>query len=284
MTQPQLTRKESLSLFVSLSVPFALISYILAIRQSEPTLTQLLWLFTVLVSGVNFGWFCRPAARNAGASRDEAQLMAAGVCVVAAAMVGWRLGVVAPLALLGIFYVARVWDSSHRSALYVGAAFSLVPLLVWVGLVNSISAVAWILAIGVFCLVSGCCVLRECADFASAQGSSRHLLPNQMGLPAAAIFARLLHLLALVCWILFGVVADLSRGYWIALLAACLVMVEQHFRFRSSRAYSIESSGIWAAMIFGWLLLVGVLFDGSALSGKLSTIAHELMAFAANMH
>lgn len=155
-----------------------------------------------------------------------------------AAAINWTCFLLSPptLGILLLYsYTKRFTPYAH---LFLGLALGLAPLGAWIAVTESLAwAPVW-LAAAVLAWVAGFDVLYSCQDFkVDRREKGLHSIPKKLGIGGAMRFAKKLHALAALLFLLFWWSAGLGL---VALAGVCLVAVllERQHRLVSPRDLS----------------------------------------------
>ena len=133
-----------------------------------------------------------------------------------------------PLALgvvLGYSYTKRFTWASH---LVLGAALGLAPVGGWIAVRGDLAATPLILGLAVLLWVAGFDILYSLQDEDFDRREGLHSLPVRLGRERAMALARRLHLGAAALFLLTGRLAGLGSIYYLAALAAGLLLWWEH--------------------------------------------------------
>jgi len=127
--------------------------------------------------------------------------------------------------LLGYSYLKRFTRWSH---LGLGLALGLAPSAAWVAVRGSLDPRIVVLTAAVMLWAGGFDVLYACQDFDHDRSAGLHSLPQAMGIPAAFVAARLMHvaMLALLVW--FGFLFHFRIIGWLGIAAVGLLLAYEH--------------------------------------------------------
>jgi 4-hydroxybenzoate polyprenyltransferase len=133
-----------------------------------------------------------------------------------------------PLALavvLGYSYAKRFTWTSH---LVLGAALGIAPVAGWTAVRGDVGAIPLVLGIAVLFWVAGFDILYSLQDEDFDRRTGLHSLPVRLGRARAMALARRLHLGASLGFLLTGWLAGLGWLYFLAALAAGLLLWWEH--------------------------------------------------------
>jgi 4-hydroxybenzoate polyprenyltransferase len=133
-----------------------------------------------------------------------------------------------PLALavvLGYSYAKRFTWASH---LVLGAALGIAPVAGWIAVRGDLAVIPLVLGLAVLFWVAGFDILYALQDEEFDQKIGLHSLPVRLGRARAMALARRLHLTASLGFLLTGWLAGLGWLYYLAALAAGLLLWWEH--------------------------------------------------------
>ncbi|MGQ0551939.1 MAG: UbiA-like polyprenyltransferase [Planctomycetota bacterium] len=266
------------------ALPFALLGLLLGTRGTwpEPRLLLLVLAAMVLARSAAMG-FNRYADRRLDASnpRTAGRALPAGR-VSASAMLGFTAlcgaGFMAlaylinplcfwlsPLVLLlfALYSLSKRYTALAHG--FLGLSLALAPLAAWLAargaLDADLPAVLW-LAAAVLCWVAGFDILYSCQDVAHDQREGLHSVPAQLGIGAALLVARTLHVLMIAALALALWAAELGPLSWAGVGLVALLLVIEH-RLVSAHDLSRVNAAFFTAN--GVVSLVFALFVGTDL-------------------
>jgi 4-hydroxybenzoate polyprenyltransferase len=153
---------------------------------------------------------------------------AALVFVLAAAQLNrlaLELAPVVLLVLLGYSYMKRVTRWSH---LVLGLALGLAPSAAWIAVRGSLDARILVLTAAVALWVGGFDVLYACQDFEHDRAAGLYSLPQAIGIPAAFLAARAMHVAMLGLLVWFGSLFHFYALGWVGIGAVAALLAYEH--------------------------------------------------------
>ena len=129
------------------------------------------------------------------------------------------------IVLLGYSYMKRVTRWSH---LVLGLALGLAPSAAWIAVRGSLDPRILVLTIAVMLWVGGFDVLYACQDFEHDRQVGLHSIPQSLGIPAAFLVARLMHLAMLGLLVTFGCLFHFGIAGWLGIAAAGCLLAYEH--------------------------------------------------------
>jgi 4-hydroxybenzoate polyprenyltransferase len=132
--------------------------------------------------------------------------------------------ILAPVALALIFFYSVTKRFTSATHFFLGLALAIAPIGAWIAQTGRIDLAPVVLAAGVICWVAGFDLIYATQDHDFDRREDIRSLVVKLGIARSLRLAQLLHLLAFVALIAFGVVAQLGRVYYwsIPLIGAAL--------------------------------------------------------------
>jgi 4-hydroxybenzoate polyprenyltransferase len=127
--------------------------------------------------------------------------------------------------VLGYSYTKRFTWASH---LVLGAALSLAPVAGWIAVRGDLGAPPLVLGLAVLLWVAGFDILYALQDEDFDREAGLHSLPVRLGRARAMALAKFLHSGAALSFFLVGWLAGLGWLYFLAVLAAGLLLWWEH--------------------------------------------------------
>ena len=134
--------------------------------------------------------------------------------------------ILAPVALALIFFYSVTKRFTSATHFFLGLALAIAPIGAWIAQTGRIDLAPVVLAAGVICWVAGFDLIYATQDHDFDRREDIRSLVVKLGIARSLRLAQLLHLLAFVALIAFGVVAQLGRVYYwsIPLIGAALFL------------------------------------------------------------
>jgi 4-hydroxybenzoate polyprenyltransferase len=127
--------------------------------------------------------------------------------------------------LLGYSYMKRITRWSH---LVLGLALGLAPTAAWIAVRGTLDPRIVVLTIAVMLWVGGFDVLYACQDFEHDRAAGLHSIPQALGIPAAFLVARIMHLAMLGLLVWFGYLFGFGLAGWLGVAAAGVLLAYEH--------------------------------------------------------
>jgi 4-hydroxybenzoate polyprenyltransferase len=144
--------------------------------------------------------------------------------IATAAAINRLTFILAPVALAVIFFYSLTKRFTSATHFFLGLALALAPIGAWIAQTGRIDLAPIVLGAGVICWVAGFDLIYATQDYDFDRREGIRSLVVKLGIARSLRLAQLLHLLAFVALIAFGVVAPLSALYYwsMPLIAAAL--------------------------------------------------------------
>jgi 4-hydroxybenzoate polyprenyltransferase len=187
-------------------------------------------------------------------------IVSSAVFLLTAAAINRLTLILAPLALALIFFYSLTKRFTSATHFFLGLALAIAPVGAWIAQTGRINLAPIVLAAGVTCWVAGFDLIYATQDYDFDQRERIRSLVVKLGITRSFRVAQLLHLLAFVTLIAFGVVGKLGALYYgsLPLIAAAL--------FYEHRTEKLDLAGVNRAFFqsnafVSAVFLVGVCAD-----------------------
>jgi len=169
----------------------------------------------------------RTASRHLLISKAAAIIalaVSSGGFLLTAAVINQLTLILAPVALALIFFYSLTKRFTSATHFFLGLALAIAPIGAWIAQTGRIDVAPIVLAAGVICWVAGFDLIYATQDYDFDRHEGIRSLVVKLGIARSLQLAQLLHLLAFVALIAFGVVAQLGALYYwsMPLIAAAL--------------------------------------------------------------
>ena len=228
------------------ALPFAYLGMVLAEqRSSHPR--QFLWITVAMASARTLAMSAnriidrrldaqnpRTAARPLPAGRIRLWEMTAmstvslAVFLVSAAMLNplaLALAPVAAVVVVGYSYTKRFTWTSH---FILGWADGIAPAGAWIAVTGTLSWEPVLLAFAVATWIGGFDILYSCQDYDFDIERGLHSIPQKFGIPAALVWAKVMHVLTTASLVAMGPWIGLGFPYYIGCALAAALLVYEH--------------------------------------------------------
>jgi 4-hydroxybenzoate polyprenyltransferase len=229
------------------ALPFALTGALLAWRDQPFSWAQVAWIVTCMVSArsaamgfnrlvdarfdaLNPRTAMRELPRGA-MSRVEATLfvlISSAVFVFAASRLGTLCFILAPVALVIVFWYSLAKRVTAYTQLFLGLALAVAPVGGWIAAGGRSGVEPWLLGLAIGLWVGGFDILYACQDVDFDRGHGLRSIPTRFGVPAAIRFSRVMHVGAVIAMAGLWQAAHLPSLYLAGVaLVAILLFYEQ---------------------------------------------------------
>ena len=158
--------------------------------------------------------------------------------IVASAAINLTTGILAPVALLIIFFYSVTKRFTSATHFFLGAALAVAPAGAWIAQTAHLALPPIVLGLGVICWVAGFDLIYATQDVEFDRRERLHSLVVRLGTARSLRAAQWLHLLMFGALIGFGVVAKLGVAYYAALPLVAAALVYEH---RSARQLDLAA-------------------------------------------
>ncbi|HUP38671.1 MAG TPA: UbiA-like polyprenyltransferase [Vicinamibacterales bacterium] len=229
------------------ALPFALTGALLASRLHPVTWRHVAWIIVCMVTArsaaMGFNRLVdarfdaanpRTASREIPAGRmstTEATIfvvMMSIAFVAASAQLSWLCLMLSPLALIIVFWYSLAKRYVWGTQLFLGLAMAVAPVGGWLAAGGGVAWEPWILGLAIALWVGGFDVLYACQDLDVDRRQHLKSIPVRFGVVRSLLISRAMHIGAVVCLALLGVIAGLGPVYFLGVaVVAGLLVYEQ---------------------------------------------------------
>ena len=229
------------------ALPFAFLGALLA-ANGLPTLRQVLWIIVAMVGARSAAMaFNRIADRSFDARNPRTAnraipagllsvgfvwaftIVAAGVFLLAAAMLNRLTLILAPVALASVLLYSFTKRWTQFSHLVLGWCLSIAPTGAWIAVRGEIgSAVPLLLSLVVLLWTAGFDVLYACQDYEFDRREGLRSIPARVGINRALWISRGLHAGAFVALLALYLTTNLGPLAFAGVIATGALLIYQH--------------------------------------------------------
>ena len=229
------------------ALPFAFLGALLA-ANGLPTLRQVLWIIVAMVGARSAAMaFNRIADRSFDARNPRTAnraipagllsvgfvwaftIVAAGVFLLAAAMLNRMTLILAPVALASVLLYSFTKRWTQFSHLVLGWCLSIAPTGAWIAVRGEIgSAVPLLLSLVVLLWTAGFDVLYACQDYEFDRREGLRSIPARVGINRALWISRGLHAGAFVALLALYLTTNLGPLAFAGVIATGALLIYQH--------------------------------------------------------
>src|SRR5438874_315505 len=148
--------------------------------------------------------------------------------IIAAAAINRLTFVLAPVALVAIFFYSLTKRFTSATHFFLGLALAIAPVGAWIAQTGRVNLAPLVLGAGVICWVAGFDLIYATQDYDFDRREGIRSLAVKLGIARSLRLAQLLHLLTFVALIAFGFVAKLGALYYWSLPLIAVALVYEH--------------------------------------------------------
>jgi len=229
------------------ALPFALTGALLAWRHHPFSWAQVGWIVVCMVGArsaamgfnrlvdarfdaLNPRTAMRELPRGAMTQREAALFVAVAsiVFVFGASRLNTLCFVLAPVALVIVFWYSLAKRFTTYTQLFLGLAMAVAPVGGWIAAGGRGGAEPWLLGLAIGLWVGGFDILYACQDVEFDRGHGLRSIPVRFGVARAILLSRLMHVATVIVMAALWRVADLPSLYFIGVaFVAALLAYEQ---------------------------------------------------------
>jgi len=229
------------------ALPFALTGALLAWREQPFSWSPAAWIVVCMVSarsaamGFNRLVDARYDALNPRTAMREIPrgamsvggarafvAVSSAVFLYAAWCLSFLCFVLAPVALVVVFWYSLAKRYTPYTQFFLGLAMAVAPVGGWIAAGGRGGAEPWLLGLAIGLWVSGFDVLYACQDYEFDRSHGLRSIPTRFGITRAIFLSRTMHVATVACMALLWRVADLPALYLAGVfLVATLLAYEQ---------------------------------------------------------
>lgn len=178
--------------------------------------------------------------------------------VLGAAQLNTLCAALSPVAVALICFYSMTKRFTSWCHAFLGLALSAAPMGAWAAVTGSLlDPEPYLLAMGVLLWVFGFDLIYSTLDIDFDKRFGLFSFPSRFGMEFSLKVSVLLHVLAMVCFSVFGWVADLGFAFTLAWLACLPILYLEHGWARSEDPDHIHQAFFKANAVVSILLLIG---------------------------
>ncbi len=262
------------------ALPFALSAVIMAWRDHEPNMADLLWIivamvgarsaamgFNRIVDAILDGKNPRTAIREIPSgllSGKEALTFvwaSAGLFVFAAAMLGTLCFWLSFPVLFFLFFYSYTKRFTMYCHLYLGFAISLAPLGAWIAITGTLSATPVFLTLALMTYIAGFDILYACQDIDFDRDQGLFSLPALLGPQNAMMVSSILHVATMVFLVTMTITFGMHPVFFFFLGLIAVLLVIEHRLVRPDNLSRINIAFFHMNSLVSIFLVVGVVME-----------------------
>jgi len=229
------------------ALPFALTGGLLAWRDHPFSWPQVAWIVVCMVSArsaamgfnrladarhdaLNPRTSMRELPRGAMTRRDAAVfvIISSVVFLYGASRLNTMCLVLAPVALVIVFWYSLAKRYTAYTQLFLGLAMAVAPVGGWIAAGGGRGVEPWLLGLAIGLWVGGFDILYACQDLDFDRGHGLLSIPTRFGVSRSILLSRIMHVATVVAMAALWRVADLPMLYLVGVaIVAILLTYEQ---------------------------------------------------------
>jgi 4-hydroxybenzoate polyprenyltransferase len=234
------------------ALPFALVGALIAALERPLTWPRLAWIVVAMVTARSAAMAFnrivdarfdalnpRTAGRELPTGRLSRPQALAFLVVSSAAFVastwplGWVCFALSPVALAIVFWYSVAKRFTDYTQFFLGLAMAVAPVGGWLAVGAGLDWPPVLLGLAIGSWVGGFDILYACQDVAFDRAHGLRSIPARFGIPRAILLSRVLHVVAVVCLALLGVVRPLGPVYFAGVGAVAVLLAYEQTLVRA---------------------------------------------------
>ncbi len=183
------------------------------------------------------------------------------IFILSAFMINPLAGYLSPIAILltfGYSYTKRITYLSH---FILGFAIGIVPMAVWIALLNTIEIESFFLSLCLMFYIAGFDILYACQDIDFDQFMKLYSIPAKFGLVKALWIARFSHFISVISLIIFAILSKLNIIFAITIGIIAILFFIEHYLVKDGKMEKIPIAFFNVNSIISTVLFFGLLLD-----------------------
>ncbi len=156
--------------------------------------------------------------------------------LIASAAINRTTGLLAPVALMIIFFYSLTKRFTNATHFFLGMALAVAPAGAWIAQTGRLELPPLVLGAGVICWVAGFDLIYATQDVDFDRREGLHSLVVRFGVTRSLRLAQWLHCLMFLGLVAFGFVANLGTIYYAAMPFVAAALIYEH---RSARKFDL---------------------------------------------
>ena len=161
--------------------------------------------------------------------------------------------------LLGYSLTKRFTPAAH---FILGLCLGAAPVGVWFALTGAFAWAPILLCVGVALWTAGFDIYYSCQDEAFDRANKLQSIPAKLGAMAAIRLVRLVHAAAVICFVMFGVVAGVGPLFYVGIAGVAAILVWEAWLLRRGDLTKIDLAFFnlngYVSLLFAATVLVDV--------------------------
>jgi 4-hydroxybenzoate polyprenyltransferase len=181
--------------------------------------------------------------------------------LVSAAFINQLTFLLSPVALAIVLFYSVTKRFTSLTHFFLGLALAVAPVGAWIAVRNSIDLPPLLLAATVLCWVAGFDVIYATQDYEFDRRENIRSLVVKFGIQRSLRLAQLMHVMALIGLIAFGVSAGLGKIYFAALPLIFATLIYEHHSARRDDVGAINRAFFQSNAFVSALFLLATCLD-----------------------
>lgn len=166
-----------------------------------------------------------------------------------------------PVALAVILFYSLTKRFTSLTHFFLGLALALAPIGAWIAATGTIATAPLVLAVAVVLWVAGFDVIYATQDYEFDRREALRSLVVTLGIPRSLACAQVLHLLAFVGLIGFGIVTRLGTFYYAGMVLVFVTLIFEHRSARRLDVVAVNRAFFQSNACVSAIFLLGVCLD-----------------------
>lgn len=172
-----------------------------------------------------------------------------------------------PVALFLLVIYSYAKRFTNYPQLFLAAAQAVAPVGAWVGVTGTWSWPAFVLGVAVGTWIGGFDCIYACQDLEADRRIGIGSVPVRHGVRGALVISALTHVVTVLLYVWFGVLADLSWLWYAGVAVTAGVLIYEHAIVKPSDLSRVNRAFFTANGVIGIVLFAFALLDLVALGG-----------------
>jgi len=188
-------------------------------------------------------------------------IVSAAGFIVSASLLNRLTAVLSPIALAVIFFYSITKRFTSLTHFFLGLALAVAPVGAWIAQTGTVDIAVLILAAAVLCWVAGFDIIYATQDYEFDQREHLRSLVVKLGIARSLQAAQVLHFIAFLGLIAFGLTSKLGLIYYAAMPLIFVTLIYEHRIARRLDVNAINRAFFQSNAFVSALFLVAVCVD-----------------------
>ena len=190
-----------------------------------------------------------------------ALIVSAAGFIVSASLLNRLTAVLSPIALAVVFFYSITKRFTSLTHFFLGLALAVAPVGAWIAQTGTVDIAVLILAAAVLCWVAGFDIIYATQDYEFDQREHLRSLVVRLGIARSLQAAQVLHFIAFLGLIAFGLTSKLGLIYYAAMPLIFVTLIYEHRFARRLDVNAINRAFFQSNAFVSALFLVAVCVD-----------------------